>query len=231
MEDLNRLQEKIGYRFRDVRRLERALVHPSFAHERQDPEIQDYERFEFLGDAALDLVVSHLLLETYPDASEGELSRLRAATVNEPSLAEVARSFDLGRFLLLGKGEEGTQGREKDSILADACEALFAAIYLDGGFEALFAVVKRIFTPLIEATNRGKSYRDYKSKFQEYVQKTWKVVPSYQLIGKYGPPHDPIFEVHLLVRGEVYGKGLGRSKKLAEQEAARQALEEVETLQ
>ncbi|RME55313.1 MAG: ribonuclease III [Deltaproteobacteria bacterium] len=231
MAELGALQEKIGYRFRNERLLERALVHPSFAHERQDPEIRDYERFEFLGDAALDLVVSHLLLEAHPDAPEGELSRLRAAMVNEPSLAQLARSFDLGRFLLLGKGEEGTQGREKDSILADACEALFAAIYLDGGFEALFSVVKRIFTPLIEAADRRKTYRDYKSIFQEYVQKTRKVVPRYQLIGKYGPPHDPIFEVHILVQGEVYGKGLGRSKKLAEQEAARQALEEMEALQ
>ena len=227
-ERLAELEAKIGYHFHDAGLLERALVHPSYAHEQNDKNVEDYERFEFLGDALLDLVVSHLLIERHPEAREGDLSRIRAATVNEKTLAEVGRTLELGRFLYLGKGEEQTQGRQKGSILADACEALFAAIYLDGGFEAAFAVLKRIFTPLIERADRGKTYIDHKTIFQEHVQKRFKVVPTYELVGEYGPPHDRIFEIHILVRGEVWGKGLGKSKKLAEQEAARQALEELQ---
>ncbi len=223
--EYNLLEKNVGYIFKNPALLENALRHSSYVNERTDKG-SDNECLEFLGDAVLNLVVSQLLMEKYPEQKEGVLSKMRANLVNEIRLAEIARKIELGKFLLLGKGELITHGRQKNSILADAFEALIAAIYIDGGFEAAFVMVKNHFGELVKAAKiENKTYIfDAKSKLQEIVQTIFRETPQYQIIEETGPDHDKTFVV-LLKFSDISSEGTGKSKKMAEQDAARRAIE------
>jgi ribonuclease III len=217
------LQAAIGYRFRDPALRETALTHTSWLNETAVEGRSDNERLEFLGDAVLALVVSDLLMRRLPARAEGELTRMRAGLVSEAALARAAATIDLGRYILLGKGEERTGGRSRPSILADALEALMGAIYLDGGLTAAADVATRLFDPML-ADVEQHARLDYKSRVQERAQALWQVAPIYDVVGQAGPDHDKRFEVTLSLRGREYGRASGRSKKEAEQAAAAQAL-------
>ncbi|HCU23414.1 MAG TPA: ribonuclease III [Deltaproteobacteria bacterium] len=225
---LKLFEKKLGYRFRKKHFLKNALTHRSYANERRLPACDHNERLEFLGDAVLELIVSHLLMETYPDATEGELSKLRASLVNEKTLAGVALAHDLGQYLYLGRGEAMGQGREKPSLLANAVEAVMGAIYLDRGFKKAFKVIRRIALELFEQVGQEGFYKDYKTHLQEHAQLLFKAIPKYKLVKESGPDHDKTFEINLLIRGQVLGVGTGKSKKDAEQSAAKSALEAIE---
>lgn len=216
------IQERIAYRFTDSELLERALTHKSYANENRVP--SHNERLEFLGDAVLNLVISEYLMNNCPDSTEGDLSRLRAAVVSEPALAVVSRELGLGEFLLLGKGEDQTGGRDKDSLLANSLEALIAAVYLDGGQAAVSSFVIRFFEDLIKKTCTSRSTLDYKTKLQELCQERLKLLPEYRIVSETGPDHKKQFTVELSIKGEVHGRGIGKSKKDAEQKAAKEAL-------
>jgi len=221
--DYHILEAKLGYCFRDRRLLEMALTHKSYLNENPAPNREDNERLEFLGDAVLNLTVGHLLMECQPLRTEGELSRSRALVVNEAGLARVADELCLGEWLFLGKGEEQTGGRHKPSLLADACEAVTAAIYLDGGFDAAFRVVRQLFDPRLREA-RDPANVDFKTRLQERAQGQLHCSPRYSVVGEAGPDHDKIFEVALTLSGREVSRGRGRSKKEAEQRAAAQAL-------
>ncbi len=218
------IERKLGYRFHSIDLLEEALRHSSFVNEQPDLDLRDNERFEYLGDAVLNLIVGHILMRRYPDLKEGDLSRMRANLVNESQLARIARSINLGAFIRLGKGEIQTKGREKNSILADTFEALIAAVYLDGGFEAAFYLIDSNFSPLLEGRSTTAGYHDYKSKLQELVQEKQGAMPKYRVIREDGPDHEKTFWIELKVF-DIETQGSGRSKKMAEQDAAQNALE------
>lgn len=218
------LQGTLGYHFKDPALLEEAFRHSSYVNEQIDNDLRDNERLEFLGDAVLNLAIGRLLMEAYPHWREGELSRIRANMVNETQLAAIARALDLGHYLLLGKGEMQTSGHEKSSILANAMEAVIAAVYLDGGFESAFVFIERQFGELITTAPDLNSGQDYKSRLQEAVQGKTKETPSYHVVEELGPDHDKTFCVMMTV-GDIQTQGVGKSKKLAEQDAARSALE------
>ena len=218
------LERALGYRFKHAEQLTTALRHSSFVNEQPQTGITSNERLEFLGDAVLNLAISHLLMERYPDLTEGELSRTRAQLVNETELAAIAREIGLGPHLLLGKGEALTDGREKNSILADATEAVIAAIYIDGGFDAAFGFVENQFRERLRNANRMRYDTDFKSMLQERVQSIHHEVPRYEIIDEIGPDHDKTFRVRMTVAG-VTAEGDGKSKKMAEQEAARAGLD------
>ncbi|MFO1519030.1 MAG: ribonuclease III [bacterium] len=222
------LEKKLGVRFWKRELLKRALTHKSYANERKLDAACHNERLEFLGDAVLELVVSHTLMDLYPEAPEGELSKLRASMVNEKTLAALARSFDIGDMLFLGRGEEMGQGREKSSLLSDAYEAVLGAIYLDRGFKKAFKVVRKHAEILISKVTQEGFYKDYKTQLQETSQTLFKTVPRYRLVDEEGPDHDKTFKVNILINNEIYGVGSGKSKKDAEQNAAREALEALE---
>jgi len=224
---LKELQKKIRYRFKSLDLLNQGLRHKSFVHENVDARGQDNERLEFLGDAVLDLVIGHLIMDRYPDYPEGSLSRLRAAVVNETRLAKIAQDLSLGQYLLLGKGEEMTRGREKSSILSSTLEALLATIYLDGGYKKAFKAIAQLFSLTLEVAEKESFYHDYKTKLQELSQDTLKATPRYVLAKEYGPDHDKVFGVQVQIQGKVAGVGAGRSKKEAEQRAARRTLEKL----
>ena len=176
-----------------------------------------------MGDAVLDLAVSHLLMRQFEDAEEGDLSKFRAMVVDEAGLYEVALGLELGDYLLLGKGEEQSLGREKPSILADTTEALIGSIYLDAGFDRSMEIIKELFSPLLERVGTQELFHDFKSLLQEYTQQTCKALPKYRLIKETGPAHERNFKVALSLKGEILTEGEGRSKKEAEQNAAREA--------
>ena len=220
---LQTLQDRLGYRFRQPALLCEALRHSSFVNEQGDPALKDNERLEFLGDAVLNLLVSLMLMERYPARPEGELSRMRANLVNERQLARIAGALALGDWLSLGKGEAQDSGYRKKSILADALEALVAAVFLDGGYPAAERMVRRHFGEPVDRICRPEVDRDHKSRLQELVQATHKKVPHYRILGASGPDHDKIFEVELRI-DDLVTCGLGKNKKSAEQDAARQAL-------
>lgn len=223
--DLDELQNVIGHEFSNLQLLQTALTHRSYANENrtsEDSEVVDNERLEFLGDAVLDLVVGHRLMERYPDQREGELSVTRAQVVSEAGLSEVARSIELGDWLFLGKGEQRSGGRDKPSILADALEAVIAAVYLDAGFDAARALVDRLMTDAIDHV-RDAGPTDFKTAFQEAAQARLKVTPEYTVIGSSGPDHDKTFEVGVVIDGETWATASGKSKKEAEQRAAEAA--------
>ena len=217
------LQQSIFYAFKEPQLLERALTHKSFANENKVP--YHNERMEFLGDAVLTLIVSEHLMRTCPDSTEGDLSRLRAAIVSEPALAAVSRAISLGAYLLLGKGEEQTGGRDKDSLLADALEALIAALYLDAGKDAAEMFILRFFDEVIKGSCASRTTLDYKTALQERCQERHKQLPEYRVASETGPDHRKQFDVELLVKGRIYGRGTGRTKKEAEQKAAKEALD------
>ncbi|MBR9979528.1 MAG: ribonuclease III [Desulfatitalea sp.] len=227
--DYHLLQERLGHRFNDPTLLKEALRHSSFVNEQFDIALRDNERMEFLGDAVLNLVIGHLLMRAYPELREGDLSRIRANMVNESQLAEIARDMTLGQFLQLGKGEILTLGHEKSSILANTLEAVIAAVYLDSGFQSAFDMIQRCFRPLIDGALALNSGQDYKSRLQEAIQSKTREVPHYQVVGETGPDHDKTFCVAMTV-GDIQSRGIGKSKKLAEQDAARQALEKLEAI-
>ncbi len=225
---LKALQKNLSYSFKKLSLLHQAFTHKSFVHENTDQEIEDNERFEFLGDAVLDLVISHILMENFPHYTEGDLTKMRSSLVNEKRIADLARELHLGDYLLLGKGEESTKGRNKNSILADTYEAAVAAIYLDGGFTKVFKVVKKHFATILTAVNSGSLYhRDFKSQLQELTQSIYRATPSYTLIKEVGPDHRKSFAVQVTVQNKVLGIGSGSSKKNAEQKAAQQALSHI----
>ena len=225
---LDEIQRRLGYRFRRSSLLNEALTHKSYLNEAKETGELDNERLEFLGDAVLDLVVSEYLLSAFPDAAEGELSKLRARLVSEKTLARVARRIGLGELLRLGRGEMKTQGHSKPSILADTLEAVFAGVYLDGGLDAAAASVKAVFSEELASCDRSLLARgDFKTDLQELCQREFEMLPHYRTIRETGPDHEKQFEVEILIRGERYGVGVGKSKKEAEQMAAKHALEKL----
>src|SRR4051794_6271801 len=221
------LEARLGHTFRNPALFEMAMTHTSWVNEAGQPERSDNERLEFLGDAVLDLVVSDVLMRRFPDRRGGDLSRARAALVSETALAQVALPIDLGRYILLGKGEERTGGRARPSILANTLEALMGAIYVDAGFDVVAAVAARLFEDRVEAVDQH-SRLDYKSRLQERAQALWQTAPVYEVIAEEGPDHDKRFEVALTLAGRPYGRAIGRSKKEAEQGAAAAALDAIE---
>ncbi len=223
-EGLTELQERIGYRFHDLRLLQLSLIHSSFAFERLD-DGRHNETQEFLGDAVLDLTVGYILFTRFPEMREGKLTRIRSALVNEQGLAERAREIDLGQHLLLGRGENASNGRDKSSILSCAFEALVGALFLDGGYDAALAFVRRFFEPHIERHQELLLSADAKSSLQELLQERFNEGPEYVLVDEEGPAHARIFSVVARFQGEELGTGRASSKKEAEQLAARTALE------
>lgn len=218
------LENELDYGFADPALLEEALRHSSFVNEMPGKSLPDNERMEFLGDSVVNLVTSHLLMSSFPDVKEGQLSRMRAHLVSEIQLSRIAGALDLGRYIQLGKGESLTGGREKPSILANTFEALMAAVYLDGGFPAAFDIISRYMTPLIQADAPSPSVQDYKSKFQELIQSAQGPLPQYAVTAETGPDHDKSFIVRLTC-GDIQTEGFGKNKKNAEQDAARKALD------
>ena len=218
---LERLEETIGYSFKDKKLLELALTHSSYSNDKKMGKLKNNERLEFLGDAVLELASSEFLFEEYSNKPEGELTRLRASLVCEPTLAEDARAISLNSYLRLGHGEENTGGRFRDSIISDALEALIGAIYLDGGFANAKEFILKFVLNDIE--NKHLFY-DSKTILQEIVQKQYKERVEYMLIGEKGPDHNKSFEVEAVFRNVVLGKGVGATKKRAEQQAAYEAI-------
>ena len=226
---LRELAERLGVAFEQLELLEQALTHKSFANEAPDVDgVGHNERLEFLGDAVLSLVVGEMLMQANPEEAEGELSRMRATLVNGDALAVQAAALGLGKALRLGRGEERSQGREKDSILADAFEAVLAAAYLDGGLEAARRIVEGSLGERIRSISHDHPDLDPKSRMQEHLQAQGLAPPVYRLVGSSGPDHQRRFEVEVCGDTGVLGCGNGRSKKAAEQEAARDALSRLE---
>lgn len=218
------LERRIAYVFDDRALLVRALSHRSYANEK-GPDVDDNEVLEFLGDAVLGLVVSDLLCTRYPTLTEGEMSKLKSFLVSADTLAQLADGLGLGQFILLGRGEEKTAGREKNSILANAMEALIAALYIDGGLEQAGEFILDLVLPLIsDVADQPHPVRDFKSALQEIVQADGMPLPRYEVIGEDGPDHDKVFQIEVHV-GDETAHGHGRTKKRAEQRAARQILE------
>jgi ribonuclease-3 len=222
-ENWQHLEKSLGYSFRDKTLLVNAMTHSSFANEYPQAVCPDNERLEFLGDAVLDLVVSEYLMENLPDSTEGDLSRIRADVVAMPSLAALACTLGIGMNLLLGKGETGSGGREKPGLLADAMEALFGAVFVDGGYAAAKSVVLPLVVPLLRDASAGAG-QDHKSRLQEILQAGRKALPVYRLKEANGPDHDRVYRVEVLIEDRVYGTGEGRTKKSAEQNAAQATL-------
>jgi ribonuclease-3 len=222
-EGLSQLQESLRYVFSDPALLKRSLTHVSY-----DPTGKKghNERLEFLGDAVLSLAISDLLMRRFPDKPEGDLSRMRAALVNAGVLAAKAKVLGLGELIHVSKGEERSGGRTKDSILSGTYEALFGGIYLDGGYEVAQSVAERQFGADLKET--GLALRDFKTRLQEISQMLFHVPPTYTLVAQSGPDHAKRFVTEIAIGGKVLGRGEGKSKKLAEQEAARKALEELQ---
>ena len=225
-QEFDALQKAIGYRFRDRGLLEHAMTHTSRANEDVTGGVVDNESLEFLGDAVLGFVIADTLFREFPEWDEGEKSKTKASMVSTFALAKQAERLHLGDHLLLGRGEEKTGGRRKQALLADTYEALIAAVYLDGGIDAARAFIKREFQEFIaNARRHGVAGQDYKSGLQELVQARSQPLPEYRLVGTFGPDHDKRFEVEVLVAGEPLARASGPSKKEAEQEAAKKALE------
>lgn len=222
------LEEKIGYCFSDTALLRESLTHKSFSNEQPGRDVPHNERLEFLGDAVLDLAVSQALFRAFPTLAEGELTRIRAEVVSESGLAAIGRHLGLGASLRVGRGEERSGGREKDSLIADALEALLGAVFCDGGFENARCVVENLCTTAIEQSARRKAGVDYKTRLQELLQARKGRPPMYALTLTEGPDHQRVYTVEVCSEGETIGCGRGRTKKAAEQEAAREALARLE---
>lgn len=221
MSRLAELQSAIGYTFREEGLLRQALTHSSYANEKHMKRFSDNERLEFLGDAVLEVISSEYLYANYPQMEEGDLTKMRASLVCEPTLALCTKEIDLGEYLYLGKGEDHTGGRQRKSILSDALEAVIGAIYLDGGFEPAREFVLRFIMTDIE---HKQLFYDSKTILQELVQGRYDTPLSYEVVSEEGPDHDKEFAVEAVMGGRVIGKGSGHTKKAAEQEAAYQAL-------
>ena len=220
---LTKLEQGLGYTFRNKTLLENALTHSSYANENRERHLPDNERLEFLGDSILGFVVAEYLYRNFPDKPEGELTRIRADLVCERNLAEAAATIELGSYLLLGHGEEQGGGRKRDSIVSDAMESVIAASFMDGGFAAAKEIIDRLILSNIPK-GRPRNF-DYKTAFQELVQRKKDQQIHYELTGESGPDHDKHFEVEVLLNGRAVGRGVGSSKKRAEQAAAEAAIE------
>ncbi len=222
------LESRLGYRFTDRGLLEHALTHKSKAHEDPSGGVVDNESLEFLGDAVLGLVVADTLFRAFPTYNEGQKSKIKANLVSTASLAELAEQMGLGDHMILGRGEEKTGGRGKQALLADTCEALIAAIYLDGGLEPARSFLMREFASGIEDARRPDYFgRDHKSRLQERLQASGRPLPSYRVSGEIGPDHRKMFHVEVFVGEELIAQGMGRTKKEAEQEAAMHGLDAI----
>lgn len=219
--DLSILEEKIGYKFNNIELAVQAMTHSSYANERKINKTEDYERLEFLGDAVLELVSSDFLFHENPEFAEGKLTRLRSSMVCEPALAYCARDFGLEEFIRLGKGEEATGGRGRDSIVSDVMEALIGALYLDGGFQVAHDFIHRFVLSDLEDK---KLFLDSKTALQEFIQAAGYESFEYVLVDEKGPDHAKIFIVEAVLDGKVVGRGDGRTKKAAEQKAAYEAI-------
>ena len=222
---MQELERKLEYQFRNPAFLSEALSHSSYANEHRGAHMRSNERLEFLGDSVLGFVTAEFLFVQHPDLPEGDLTRIRAALVCEQSLYEVAQKLELGKYLKLGKGEEAGGGRTRTSILADATEAVFAAVYLDGGIGSASALIHRVLLDAEKEEVVEERRRDYKTALQELVQRQADQVLTYRMTGESGPDHAKVFEAEVLLNGSPLGQGRGHSKKEAEQAAARTALQ------
>jgi ribonuclease-3 len=225
---LETLSSRLGYEFNDLALLDQALKHSSYVHENAGGRSDSNERLEFLGDAVLELCVSQMLFLQFPDADEGAMSKARSSLVNEANLAKAARKLGLGQFMMLGRGEEIQNGREKPSLLSDAVEAILAAIYLDGGLNDARQVVELLFSAKLPQAMKRASRKDFKTRIQEKVQERLHITPRYHLVEAVGPDHEKEFRVMLVVDGQEIAQGHGKSKKEAEQQAAQKGLELLE---
>ena len=221
---MQELERKLNYTFRNPALLSEALSHSSYANEHRTAHLNSNERLEFLGDSVLGFVTAEFLFVQHPDLPEGDLTRIRAALVCEQSLYEVARKLELGKYLKLGRGEEAGGGRERTSILADATEAVFAAVYLDGGITAASQLIHRVLLDVEREEVVEERRKDYKTALLELVQRQADQVLTYRMIGEQGPDHAKTFQAEVLLNGEPLGTGSGHSKKEAEQAAAKAAL-------
>lgn len=228
---MHTLEEKLGYHFRNPQLLKNALLHSSYANEHRHLGMGSNERLEFLGDAVLGVVTADYLFHKHPDLPEGDLTRIRAALVREESLFEVAQYLELGRYLQLGHGEELGGGRQRPSILADATESVFAAVYLDGGMEEARDLIHRVLLDKEQEEAVEERRRDFKTELQEVVQRKTGTTLSYEIIGSSGPDHAKTFEVAVVLNGRQFATGIGRSKKEAAQIAARETLEKLRDTQ
>jgi len=219
--DFQELEKKIGYTFQNRALLKQAVTHSSFANEQKINRQKHYERLEFLGDAVLELVSSDFLFQTHPEMPEGQLTKLRASMVCEPALAYCAKDLTLDSYIQLGKGEEATGGRYRDSIISDVMEAVIGAIYLDGGMEPARTYIHRFVLSDLE---NKQLFLDSKTNLQEYMQQNLKKEFHYRLVDESGPEHDKVFVVEVVMEEKVLGRGKGRTKKAAEQQAAYEAL-------
>jgi ribonuclease-3 len=222
-EQLQRLEDLLGYRFADISLLQNALIHSSYAFE-QVEDSSNNETFEFLGDAVLDLTVGFILYREFPGMKEGDLTRMRSALVKEGNLARMAREINLGDFLMLGKGEEISEGREKPSILSCAYEAVAGAVFLDSGYDNVLDFVDRHFMPLLEEKKESMLVSDAKSLLQEKIQEKFNRAPTYSVENEEGPAHDKEFTISVRYMERILGTGKAGSKKVAEQRAATAAL-------
>lgn len=218
------LQQLIGHQFANVGLLHEALMHKSYSNENPEDTTDCNERLEFLGDAVLDLVIGQRTFQNYPQMHEGDLTRVRAELVRERNLAEVARKINLGPCLKMGKGERRSGGENKDSLLANAVEALFGAIFLDGGYPVAQTVIEKMFIDEIKLAANNEFDVDYKTRLQEYCQRVHRQTPDYILVAEVGPDHQKHYSIEVQLQGNRVSSGEGRSKKLAEQDAARAAL-------
>ncbi|ABW19002.1 ribonuclease III [Alkaliphilus oremlandii] len=228
MEQIKEFQKIIGYQFKNLSIINEALTHSSYTNEYRKKQVQNNERLEFLGDSVLGIVVSEYIYLKYKDLPEGELTKIRANVVCEPSLGNQAKEIKLGQYLLLGKGEEATGGRDRVSILADAFEAVIGALYLDGGIAVAGKFILDMLTRSIELAIEGNLFRDYKTDLQEILQSKYDEKISYKVVSEVGPDHNKTFEVEILLGEKSLGMGEGKSKKEAEQRAAKSALKKVE---
>jgi len=229
IEQITEFQNTIKYKFNKLSMINEALTHSSYANECRNKYIHNNERLEFLGDSVLSIVVSEYIYLKYNNLPEGELTKVRANVVCEPSLANQAKRINLGKYLRLGKGEEVTGGRDRVSILADAFEAVIGALYLDGGMEIARDFILNMLSPSIELASKGSLFRDYKTDLQELLQSKYDDKISYRVVDETGPDHNKTFEVEVILGDRVLGVGQGKSKKESEQMAAKKALEKVNT--
>lgn len=220
-DELKKLANRFGYAFKNQELLNKALTHKSFANENQLLGLKDNERFEFLGDSVIDLIVSRYLVHQKLDMSEGELSKIRAQIVNEQSLADFAREIDLGSYMLLGKGEESSGGREKNSLLSNTFEAVIAALFVDSSYDEVYQMFLNLYRTPIDRITEEKRIADYKGQLQKHCQSRILAKPHYRLMSENGPDHDKVFNIQAFILGEPYGVGMGKTKKEAEQAAAR----------
>ncbi len=223
----SQLQEQIGYKFKDIKKLENSLIHSSYANEHKKENIQSNERLEFLGDAVLEVCMSVYLFDKFPTWPEGDLTRLRASVVCEGTLAKNARELNLGKYLKLSKGEINSNGFERDSILSDCFESIIGAIFLDGGIDNSDKFIRKFLGDDVEELKRTYKISDYKSYLQEIIQETSTVPLKYSITNEIGPAHNKTFEIEVEHENKVLGTGIGKTKKEAEQKSALEAIKKL----